>query len=81
MVCTVKECILFFPPWCDSHQEIERNFEDTKFRKHPRCDYTRVHTVQEVPTAALMDITNSNTEAWLREKLTNITTRLNQETV
>jgi hypothetical protein len=40
-----------------------------------------VHTVQEVPTAALMDITNSNTEAWLREKLRNITARLNQGTV
>jgi hypothetical protein len=34
-----------------------------------------------VPTAALMDITNKNTEAWLREKLTNITARLNQGTV
>jgi hypothetical protein len=34
--------------------------------------------LQDVPTAALLDITNNNTVVWFREKLRNITSRFSQ---
>ena len=36
--------------------------------------------VQEVPTAALLDITNERTEFWFKDKLRNLTGSLNKET-
>jgi hypothetical protein len=35
--------------------------------------------MQEVPTAALLDITNEKTVTWLKDKLRNLTGTLNKE--